>query len=68
MLRQEVAGGCEIRGDVASEYVYLMLNGVAVWLNPARNGRGGAMDIQVRCHKRSYAENLAVLIANILES
>jgi len=68
MLRQQAADGNKLRDDVASEHVYLILNGVAMWLNPARNKHGKAVDIQVKLHKRSYAENLAVLIANILES
>jgi len=67
MLRHFVTEGDEIHSSIERELAVFIAHGAAAWILLNRDGRNTQQTIWSKPYQRYYAENLAVLLANIME-
>ena len=68
ILRHSIVEGGETRGGVEFELARLVARGVAVWLYQKREPQNIEYAKQFKPQKKQPAENLTVLLANMMES
>jgi hypothetical protein len=67
MLRHFAMEGSEIHSGIERDLAVFIAHGVAVWLLLNRDGRNTQQTIWTKPYQRYYAENLTVLLANMME-